>query len=174
LPEVTLTAEYSHTRAEIAEIADTTIGSFGLDSDSSEDTKSFATVNSETSPWSPKEMTMDTKTDPVQLEIIEEELTQLKAQNATIMTQQAEILHKLGGTTTFTPTPPTVTGTSDNKLKPAPLNNFDGTQSKGCTFLTSCDLLRHVMSALMSIHRLRSMGLWYLKAILRSLSIGFP
>jgi hypothetical protein len=45
---------------------------------------------------------MDTKTDLVRLEIIKEELTQLKAQNATIMTQQAEILQKLGGTTTFT------------------------------------------------------------------------
>jgi hypothetical protein len=85
-------------------------------------------------------MTMDTETDPIQLEIIEEELTQLKAQNTTIMTQQAKILQELGGTTTFTPTPPTVTGTSDNKLKPAPPNDFDGTQSKGCAFLTSCDL----------------------------------
>ena len=56
------------------------------------------------------------------------------------MTQQAEILQKLRGTTTFTPTPSTVTGTSDNKLKLAPPNDFDGTQSKGCTFLTSCDL----------------------------------
>jgi hypothetical protein len=58
------------------------------------------------------------------------------------MTQQAEILQKLGGTTTFPPTPPTVTGTSDNKLKLklAPLNDFDRTRSKGCTFLTSCDL----------------------------------
>lgn len=140
LPEVALTAEYSHTRAEVSEIADTTIGSFGLDSDSSEDTESFATANSETSPRSPKEMTMDTETDPVRLEIIEEELTQLKAQNATIMTQQAEILQKLGKTTIFTPTPPAVTGTSDNKLKPAPPNDFDGTRSKGRAFLTSCDL----------------------------------
>ena len=33
--------------------------------------------------------------------------------------------------------------------------------------------VRHVTSALMSIPRLRSMGLWCLKAILRSLGIGF-
>jgi hypothetical protein len=74
-------------------------------------------------------MMMDTEMDPVQLEILKEELTQLKAQNATIMTQQAQILQKLGGlktTTTLTPTLPTTTGTSDNKLKLAPLNDFDG------------------------------------------------
>ena len=38
----------------------------------------------------------------------------------------------------------------------------------------SCPHLRHVTSALMSIPRLRSMGLWCLKAILSSLSIAFP
>jgi hypothetical protein len=143
LPEVALTAEYSHTHAEVSEIANTTIGSFGLNSDSSEDTESFTTANSETSPQSPKEITMDTKTDPVWLEIIEEELTQLKAQKATMMTQQAKILQKLGGleaTSILAPIPPTITRTSDSKLKLAPPNDFDGTWSKGCAFLTSCDL----------------------------------
>jgi hypothetical protein len=70
---------------------------------------------------------MDTEMDPVRMEILEEELTQLKAQNATIMTQQAEILQKLRGleaTTILTPTPPTTTGTSDNKLKLAPLKDL--------------------------------------------------
>jgi hypothetical protein len=98
-------------------------------------------VNSETSPQSPKEMTMDTETDqPAQLETLKDEFTQLKAQNATIMTQQAEILHKLGGRTMPTLTPPITTRTSDNKLKLAPLNYFDGVWSKECAFLTSCDL----------------------------------
>jgi hypothetical protein len=71
---------------------------------------------------------MDTKTDqPARLEILEDEFTQLKAQNSTIMSQQAQTLQKLGGTTAPTLTPPTTSGTSDSKRKLAPLNDFDGT-----------------------------------------------
>jgi hypothetical protein len=86
-------------------------------------------------------MTMDTEMDqPARLEILEDEFTQLKAQNATIMSQQAEILQKLVGTTIPALTPLTTSGTSDSKLKLAPPNDFNGTQSKGQAFLTSCDL----------------------------------
>jgi hypothetical protein len=126
--EVTLTAEYSHTHAKVSEITNTTIGSFGLDSDSLEDTESFTTVTSETSPRLPKQMMMDAETDkPARLETLKDEFTQLKAQIATIMTQQAQILQRLGGTTISTPTPPNITRTSNSKLKPAPPNDFDRT-----------------------------------------------
>jgi hypothetical protein len=126
--EVTLTAEYSHTHAKVSEITNTTIGSFGLDSDSLEDTESFTTVTSETSPRLPKQMMMDAETDkPARLETLKDEFTQIKAQIATIMTQQAQILQRLGGTTISTPTPPTITRTSNSKLKPAPPNDFDRT-----------------------------------------------
>jgi hypothetical protein len=75
-----------------------------------------------------QKMTMDTKMDQLdRLEILEDEFTQLKAQNATIMSQQAEILQKLRGTTVPILMPPTTSGTSDSKLKLAPLNDFDGT-----------------------------------------------
>jgi Retrotransposon gag protein len=86
-------------------------------------------------------MMMDAETDkPARLETLKDEFTQLKAQIATIMTQQAQILQRLGGTTISTPTPPTITRTSNSKLKPAPPNDFDRTWCKGHAFLTSCDL----------------------------------
>jgi hypothetical protein len=56
------------------------------------------------------------------------------------MSHQAEILQKLRGTTIPTLTPQTTSRTSDSKLKPAPPNDLDGTQSKGQAFLMSCNL----------------------------------
>jgi hypothetical protein len=86
-------------------------------------------------------MMMDTEMDqPARLETLEDEFTQLKAQNATIMSQQPNILQQLRGMTISTPTPPTITGTSDSKLKLALQNDFSGASSKGCAFLTSCDI----------------------------------
>jgi nucleotide-binding universal stress UspA family protein len=88
-------------------------------------------------------MTMDAERDqPARLETLEEEFAQLKAQNMTIMTQQAQILQKLGGTVPAltSPTVTPISGASDSKLKPAPPNEFDGSRSKGRAFLTSCDL----------------------------------
>jgi hypothetical protein len=88
-------------------------------------------------------MTMDTDVDqPAQLETLKEEFAQLKAQNATIMSQQAQILQNLRGTIP-TLTSPTITPNSrtlDSKLKLAPPNEFDVSPSKGRAFLTSCDL----------------------------------
>ena len=79
-------------------------------------------------------MTMDAEMDqPARLETLEEEFAQLKAQNMTIMSQQAQILQKLRGTVPAL-TSPTITPnsrTSDSKLKPAPPNEFDGSRSKG-------------------------------------------
>jgi hypothetical protein len=118
-------------------------GFFGFDSKLSEDTELFKTANSDTSPRLPKEMMMDAETDqPAQLETLEGEFAQPKVQNATIMSQQAQILQKLRGTIP-TLTSPTITlnsGTSDSKLKPAPPNEFDGSWSKGWAFLISCTL----------------------------------
>jgi hypothetical protein len=104
---------------------------FRLDSESLEDAELFETANSDTSPHLPKEMTMDADADqPAQMEILKEEFTQLKAQNATIMNQQAQILQKLGGAIP-TLTPPTTTPSSDTKLKLASPNDFDRDQTKG-------------------------------------------
>jgi hypothetical protein len=88
-------------------------------------------------------MTMDAETDqPAQLKILEEESSQLKVQNAIIMSQQAQILQKLRGTiptlTSLTITPNS--GTLDSKLKLAPPNEFDRSRSKGRAFLMSCDV----------------------------------
>jgi hypothetical protein len=58
------------------------------------------------------------------------------------MSQQAQILQKLGGMIPAL-TSPTITPNSrtlDSKLKLAPPNEFDGSRSKGRAFLTSCDL----------------------------------
>jgi hypothetical protein len=73
------------------------------------------------------------------MEILEEEFTQLKAQNATIMNQQAQILQKLRGAIP-TLTSLTITLSSDTKLKAASPNNFDGYRTKGRAFLNSCEL----------------------------------
>jgi hypothetical protein len=74
---------------------------------------------------------------PAQLEILEEEFAQLKAQNATIMSQQAQILQKLRG---MIPTLTSPTTTLSSKLKPASPINFDRVQTKGQAFLNSCEL----------------------------------
>jgi hypothetical protein len=104
---------------------------FGLDSESSEDAESFKTENSDTSPHLPKVMMMDADADqPARMEILEEEFAQLKAQNTTIMNQQAQILQKLGGAIA-TLTSPTTTLSSDTKLKPASPNDFNRDWTKG-------------------------------------------
>jgi hypothetical protein len=76
-------------------------------------------------------MMMDTNVDqPAQLETLEEEFTQLKAQNATIMSQQVQILQKIRGAIP-TLTSLTTMASSETKLKSASLNDFDGHQTKG-------------------------------------------
>jgi hypothetical protein len=83
---------------------------------------------------------MDANADqPARLETLQEEFAQLKAQNATIMSQQVQILQQLGGAIP-TLTSPTTMPSSDTKLRPALTNEFDGDWTKGRAFLNSCEL----------------------------------
>jgi hypothetical protein len=83
---------------------------------------------------------------PSRMEILEDEFTKLQAQNATIISQQAEILNRLGPTPNpAAPSAPTIpipapSGTVESKLKPASPDDFDGNRSKGRAFLNSCEL----------------------------------
>ena len=73
------------------------------------------------------------------LETLETGFSELRAQNQTIMTQLSEVLQKLESNPTISTTTSNLQS-PDDKLKPSPPSDFDGTRSKGCTFLNSCDL----------------------------------
>ena len=73
------------------------------------------------------------------LETLETGFTELRAQNQTIMTQLSEVLQKLESNTTISSATPSFRS-PDDKLKPSPPSDFDGTRSKGRAFLNSCDL----------------------------------
>jgi hypothetical protein len=70
-------------------------------------------------------------------ETLEEEFAELKAQNATMLSQQNDIIEllKLKLPDYLTPT-----RKNDSKLRPATPNDFDGDRSKGRDFIHSCDL----------------------------------
>jgi hypothetical protein len=70
-------------------------------------------------------------------ETLEEKFTELKAQNATMLSQQNNIIEllKLKLPDYLTPTQK-----NDSKLRPAMPNNFDRDRSKGRNFIHSCDL----------------------------------
>jgi hypothetical protein len=71
------------------------------------------------------------------LKLLEEEFTEIKAQNATMMRQQNDIIEllKIKLPDYLTPTPK-----NESKLQPAALNDFSGDRSKGHDFIHLCDL----------------------------------
>jgi hypothetical protein len=114
------------------------IGLFGLDDSSSESAQSFDTAISEISPHSPKAAKMEGVVDYAsRFETLEEEFAELKAQNATMLSQQNDIIEllKLKLPDYLTPT-----RKNDSKLRPATPNDFDRDRSKGRNFIHSCDL----------------------------------
>jgi hypothetical protein len=77
-----------------------------LDDSSQESNKSFEMANSEASPHSLKPVKMD-KEQTSHLELLEEEFTKIEAQNATVMSQQNDIIEllKIKIPNYLTPTP---------------------------------------------------------------------
>jgi hypothetical protein len=67
---------------------------FGLNDSSSESSKSFKMANSKTSPHSLKPAKMDEE-QTNHLKLLEEEFTEIKVPNATMMSQQNDIIELL-------------------------------------------------------------------------------
>src|SRR5262245_33201091 len=74
------------------------------------------------------------------LETLETGFTELRAQNATIMQHLSELLVKFENNTDSITTAAPNSNSPDDKLKPSPPSDFDGSRSKGRAFLNSCDL----------------------------------
>jgi hypothetical protein len=109
---------------------------FRLDDSSSESSKSFKTANSKISLCSLEPAKMDEEYTNC-LELLEEEFMEIKAQNATMMRQQNDIIQllKVKLPDYLTPTPK-----NDLKLRPAMLNDFNGDRLRGHNFIHLCDL----------------------------------
>lgn len=74
------------------------------------------------------------------LETLETGFAELRAQNATIMQQLSQLLVKFENNTNSITTAAPNSKSPDDKLKPSPPSDFDGSRSKGRAFLNSCDL----------------------------------
>ena len=130
------------------------IGNFGVGEDSSENDSSVATA-----PESPLRATMNNATTTElgeRIEILEEKLSEVSAQNSTILHQLQQLLERgtaqeansatpghadhQGLPFPLTPQEPPESLTRRTTVKPSPPNEFNGDRSKGRAFLNSCEL----------------------------------
>jgi len=82
------------------------------------------------------------------LEVLEMMISELQAQNKTILQQLSLLVDDRLEAKPISPTPdsnaeditpsPRISG--KHKMKPSPPNDFNGDRHKGCTFLNSCQL----------------------------------